>query len=61
MDLLICGAHHQKWDIKGLIPLKKNHYQYHNYINFVEYHRADGVLQAGPRLLPRQQGSAVSV
>ena len=19
MDLLICGAHHQKWDIKGLI------------------------------------------
>ena len=60
MDLLICGAHHQKWDIKGWITLK-NRYQYHNYINFVEYSRTDGVLQAGPRLLPRQQSSAVSV
>jgi E3 ubiquitin-protein ligase TRIP12 len=33
MDLLICGAHHQKWDIKGLITLKI--YFYHNCIKFL--------------------------
>ena len=28
MDLLICGAHHQKWDIKGLIDIHATNYLY---------------------------------